>query len=84
MPTVTVGSPVFCGNKPLPDPPKAPPQPSESPSPTLPKGREFLANALDTAGKSPRPLGRVGEGLRVGWDVAIGRCASPATIIGGS
>ena len=71
MPTVTVGSPFFLWEQ-------APPRPSESPSPTLPKGREFLANALDTAGKSPRPLGRVGEGL------SIGRCASPATIIGGS
>ena len=71
MPTVTVGSPVFCGEQ-------APPRPSESPSPTLPKGREFLANTLGTAGKSPRPLGRVGEGL------SIGRCASPATIMGGS
>ena len=78
MPTMTVGSPVFCGNEPLPGPPKAPLRPSESPSPTLPKGRELLANALDTAGKIPRPLGRVGEGL------SIGRCASPATIIGGS
>ena len=78
MPTVTVGSPVFLWGKPLPGPPKAPPQPSESPSPTLPKGREPLANALDTTGKSPLPLGRVGEGL------SIGRCASPATIIGGS
>lgn len=64
MPTVTVGSPVFFVN--------------EGPSPALPRGREFLANALDTAGKSPLPLGRVGEGL------SIGRCASPATIIGGS
>ena len=42
-------------------------RPIESPSPTLPKGRELLANALDTAGKSPRPLGRVGEGLSEGW-----------------
>ena len=33
------------------------------PLPSPPKGREILANALDTAGKSPRPLGRVGEGL---------------------
>ena len=41
-------------------------RPIESPSPTLPKGRELLANALDTAGKSPRPLGRVGEGLSEG------------------
>ncbi len=41
-------------------------RPIESPSPTLPKGRELLANALDTAGKSPRPLGRVGEGLSIG------------------
>ena len=43
MPTVTVGSPVFLWGI--------------SPSPALPKGREFLANTLDTAGKSPRPLG---------------------------
>lgn len=42
MPTVTVGSPVFFVKG--------------GPSPALPKGREFLANALDTAGKSPRPL----------------------------
>ena len=77
MPTVTVGSPVFLWES-------APPRSSESPSPALPKGREFLANALDTAEKNPRPLGRVGEGLRVGWDVVIGQCASPATIIGGS
>ena len=77
MPTVTVGSPVFLWER-------APPRPSESPSTTLPKGRESLANALDTAGKSPRPLGRVGEGLSAGVDVIIGRCASPATIIGGS
>ena len=77
MPTVTVGSPVFLWEQ-------APPRPSESPSPTLQKGRELLANALDTAGKSPRPLGRVGEGLSGSVDVIIGRCASPATIIGGS
>ena len=32
-----------------------------------PKGRELLANALATARKSPRPLGRVGEGLSEGW-----------------
>ena len=41
-------------------------RPIESPSPTLPKGRELLANAFDTAGKSPRPLGRAGEGLSEG------------------
>ena len=40
-------------------------RPIESPSPTLPKGRELLANALGTAGKSPRPLGG-GEGLSEG------------------
>ena len=43
MPTVTVGSPVFLWGISL--------------SPALPKGRESLANALDKAGKNPRPLG---------------------------
>jgi len=39
-------------------------RPIESPSPTLPKGRDLLANALDTAGKSSRPLGGSGRGFR--------------------
>ena len=38
----------------------------ESPSPSRPRGRELLVKALDTAGKSPRPLGRAGEGLSEG------------------
>ncbi len=48
--------------KPLPNP-KAPPQPSKSPSPTLPKGRAFHPTVSNTARMGSRPLGRAGEGL---------------------
>ena len=59
-------------------------RPIESPSPTLPKGRELLANALDTARKSPRPLGRVGEGLSEGWGGAYShkKTGEPTVMVG--
>lgn len=50
----------------------------QKPLPTFHKGKERHPSALNTVRWDSRPLGRVGEGL------SIGRCASPATIIGGS
>ena len=44
-----------------------PSQSTESPIPAFPKGKESLSTALNTGGRSPRPLGRAGEGLRGGW-----------------
>ena len=38
-----------------------------SPIPTFPKGKEPHPTASNTAGMDSRPLGRVGEGLSVGW-----------------
>ena len=48
---------------PLPNPPKARHQPTESPSPTLPKGRELILAVFEAVGCGSFPLGKVGMGL---------------------
>ena len=48
---------------PLNGPPKARHQPTESPSPTLPKGRELFPAVFEAVECGSFPLGKVGMGL---------------------
>ena len=48
------------------------PSQHRGPIPTFPKGKEPHPTALNTAGRDSRPLGRVGEGLSVGWGRVFG------------